>query len=283
MEFLKADSIFQESANTYRREVLLSSGGPQCGKVWSELPRHCNDFIDNDHFKMAMFIRLGAVQVPAGAVCQIPRKDDMEKCLTAIDNPMVHPFVCEQGPARLRIHRSLNNKLALLLRKTGAHVDLERAVPALFTVDGHGNTTEAILDVVFSHPGGLSKSSVDVTVRTPHARSYEGTDTVPGAAAQAGEFSKRERYGEAVMPLSFECYGRLGAASAKALYTIVLHATAFCNNAYGQSPARCYSRWRAALERVLTYEVADKVLLSLGQSSGLHCLRRRTMANSCGS
>ena len=36
--------------------------------------------------------------------------------------------------------------------------------------------SEAILDVVFSHPGGLSKMYFDVTIRAPHAQRYTDAD-----------------------------------------------------------------------------------------------------------
>eukprot|EP00973_Karenia_brevis_P035117 4845303-Karenia_brevis.AAC.1 len=52
--------------------------------------------------------------------------------------------------------------------------------------------TEAILDVVSSHPGGLSKKLLDVTVRSPHAEIYVNADRVAGLAARSGEQDKLE-------------------------------------------------------------------------------------------
>eukprot|EP00973_Karenia_brevis_P086311 11968980-Karenia_brevis.AAC.1 len=75
-------------------------------------------------------------------------------------------------------------------------------------VETDGSTvTEAILDVVSSHPGGLRKSLVDVAIGTPHTAIYQDTERIPGAAATGGEFAKRERYGTHVMPLCFEAHG----------------------------------------------------------------------------
>eukprot|EP00973_Karenia_brevis_P041529 5747730-Karenia_brevis.AAC.1 len=71
----------------------------------------------------------------------------------ALDNPLVHPFVCKSGPARLGPHRSLCHTLARMLRKSGAHVDMESSVPQLYTYDEYGNCdSESILDDVSSHP-----------------------------------------------------------------------------------------------------------------------------------
>jgi hypothetical protein len=94
-------------------------------------------------------------------------------------------------------------------------------------------------------------------------------------AAKGGEFDKLERYGQQVLPLSFEPYGCLGPASIKALRTLALGGAVFMNNAAGIPATNQYSRWRAALERTLVFEIADVVLLSLGHSSGIHAVRRR--------
>ena len=176
----------------------------------------------------------------------------------------------------MRPHRSLCNTLARLLRRSGAHVDLERAVPELYLVEAEGEKiTEAILDVSSSYPGGLHKFLVDVTIKAPHADRYKDTDRVAGVAAQVGEREKSERYGLDVLPLSFEPYGRMGVNSACALRTLALNAATFYNSAHGETPRRLYSKWRAALERTLAFEIADVVLLSLGHSSGVHALRSR--------
>ena len=85
--------------------------------------------------------------------------------------------------------------MAKLLRETGAHVDIERAVPQLCMVEADGSkVTEAILNVVSSHPGGLCKSLLDITICAPHAERYTETDQVAGVAAKSGEVEKLERY-----------------------------------------------------------------------------------------
>eukprot|EP00973_Karenia_brevis_P030373 4188491-Karenia_brevis.AAC.1 len=135
IEFLRASALYDGMSTNYRREVFLSAGGPQNGKIWNELPAHYNKFLGNDHFKMAINLRLGAVRAPDGATCMIAKAGDQDHCLTALCNPLVHPALCKQGPARLRPHRSVSTSMAKLLRKTGAHVDMERAVPELYMID----------------------------------------------------------------------------------------------------------------------------------------------------
>ena len=230
--------------------------------------------MDNDHFKIAALLRIGAIDVPEGAVCQIKKKNEQEECLHELTSPLVHPLLCKYGPARLRPHRSLCHALARLLRRAGGHVDIERAVPQLYTVEQEGSKiTEAILDVVTSHPGGLNKSYVDISIRAPHAQRYKHTDRSPGVAAKGGESDKLSRYGADVLPLCFEPYGRLGPESITALRSLSLAGTTWFNNAHCTSARRLYSMWRAELERCLLFEIADIVLLSMGHSSGFHALR----------
>ena len=135
--------------------------------------------------------------------------------------------------------------------------------------------TEAILDVGSSHPGGLNKFYVDVTIRAPHAQRYQNTDSVPGVAAKGGESDKLEPYGAQVMPLSFEPYGRLGSDSMASLRSLALCGSTFYNNSARFSAAGLCSIWKAELERILVFEVTDIVLLSLGLASGAYALRNR--------
>ena len=49
-------------------------------------------------------------------------------------------------------------------------------------------------------------------MRCPHAERHQASASKPGVAASAGEAEKAQRYGEAVRPLVYESYGRLGPA-----------------------------------------------------------------------
>ena len=162
-----------------------------------------NDLAARQVPQMAVIIRFVAVQAPEGSCCMIPKAGDHELCLTTPKNPVVHPLLCKQGPARVRTHKFMCSTLTRLLRKTGAHVDMERAIPQLYMLEADGTRiTEAILDVVSSHPGGLCKFMVDVTIRAPHAARYEKADHIPGVAASAGESDKLEGHGLFVLPIS---------------------------------------------------------------------------------
>eukprot|EP00973_Karenia_brevis_P086864 12047634-Karenia_brevis.AAC.1 len=87
------------------------------------------------------------VSPPAGATCQISKAGTTEeKCLQTIMAPCIHPHVCKAGPARLRPHRAVMVALKNVFTKAGAEVDLERAMPCLYTVAPTGVITEAILD-----------------------------------------------------------------------------------------------------------------------------------------
>ena len=81
-------------------------------------------------------------------------------------------------------------QLAVELRRSGAYVDLERAIPALYKCADDGTVTEAILDVVYSFPGGPVTRHLDVTVRCPFASAYKKTHENPAVAAQGGEDAK---------------------------------------------------------------------------------------------
>ena len=131
-----ATQAFNALAPDYDREVMLSSGGPMVGKTWSDIPNNNTQHMDNDHLRMALQLRLGLVAVPAGTTCQITKRgtDDEDKCLHAITMPCVHPHVCKAGLARLRPHRAVMLTLKQALRRAGAEVDLERALPYLCMV-----------------------------------------------------------------------------------------------------------------------------------------------------
>ena len=94
LEALEANRVYEAMDCEFQREVFLSSGGRQAGKVWLQPPRHRAQCFDNDHFRMAMQLRFGKANAPDGAVCQMPRaKGEGEQCLTKLTNPLVHPHL----------------------------------------------------------------------------------------------------------------------------------------------------------------------------------------------
>ena len=203
---------------------------------------------------------------------------DEEKCLTSITAPCVHPHVCKAGPARLRPHRAVMTTCKHALRKAGAEVDLERALPYLYVVSPGGIVTKAILDVVVSIPGCISTVPIDVTIRCPHAvRNATGISTaavLPAVAAREGELERLSRYDDTVVPLSLETYGRLGPNSE----TRMRQLTATIASSDVMSRFACgrdfLAHWRCEIERTLLWNMADIVLISFGHVSGINAARR---------
>ena len=250
------------------------------GKFWNTVPSYAASFVENVHFKVAAQMRLGCLQAPDGAVCQMPRAAPCDdKCLKHIENPVVHPHLCKYGPARLRPHRSPVCKMQHMLLKSGAEADVERAIPSLYRIDADGAVKEAILDVVTSLPGSLSMTALDVTIRCPHSSRYDDAWQTPSVAAADGEFEKHERYGQDVVPVALETYGRLGHESQRGLRQLALSAAQRSYGAVATSGYTLYARWRLDLERILLHELADVALLSFGHASGVHASRRNRKAS----
>eukprot|EP00973_Karenia_brevis_P040624 5618793-Karenia_brevis.AAC.1 len=103
---LRATELFATLPDDYHKETMLSAGGKMVGKVWSKIPRSSSNWIDNDHFRMGLLLRLGEVRPPQGAMCQITAANG-EQCLRQMDSTCVHPLLCKKGPARLRPHRAI--------------------------------------------------------------------------------------------------------------------------------------------------------------------------------
>eukprot|EP00973_Karenia_brevis_P059791 8323316-Karenia_brevis.AAC.1 len=68
LDSLEATAIYNELDCRFLREVLLSAGGLHTGKVWTTVPHVAAAFLDNDHFRMALQLRLGCVKAPPGAL-----------------------------------------------------------------------------------------------------------------------------------------------------------------------------------------------------------------------
>ena len=78
LEALSAVRAYKSIDSDHLKEIFLSSGGKQTGKSWTSPPRYASQCMENDHFRMALQLRLGLVQAPAGAVCQMPRSNPAE-------------------------------------------------------------------------------------------------------------------------------------------------------------------------------------------------------------
>ena len=114
----------------------------------------------------------------------------------------------------------------------------------------------AILDAVSWFPGVLQQLWIDISVRCPHAESYNESASKPGVAAFWE--AEKTKHGTAVRSLVFETCGRLGGEDTKLLRDLV--ATAAAN---GKCSAHAVGRWRTQLKRVLQTPQTDTYLRSL--------------------
>ena len=133
--------------------------------------------------------------------------------------------------------------------------DVERVVPELSSPE-----SDAILDLVAFSPDNFSRFLVDVTVRTPHATKCTQAAMRPGEAAAIGARDKRERYGEMVLALPVETYGRLGEEAESTLWTLAQAAERAGGNG---TASRIHRSWKTKLQRVVLRAVADVALLAL--------------------
>ena len=274
LESIAATRVWRQGSE-FERTVLLSSGGAGAGKVLSVIPSDPSLLFPNQHFRTILLMKLCMVDVPQGAVCQVPRAKldgDAAFCGCPLDGPLIHPHRCKAGPARLRPHRGLATVLAQQAKQAGAHVDMERACPHLYLDQGEGRILEAIMDVVFHFPGGPSVRHIDVTVRSPHAERYAHADVIPGVAAKAGVSDKLDRYGPSVLAVSLETYGRMDPCSVSHVREMSFDFTRPCSR---QSPGLAYQRLRYRLEHALLFEIADIVIQSLGGTAFFNWRGRR--------
>ena len=269
LEALAATRLWQ-SSDKDRQIGLLSAGGPGAGTVWLQTPIRGSDYSMNSHFRAASLRRIGALAAPRGATCHIPAATAQEggfpePCGHLLDSKMLHPMVCKQGPARMRPHRALAAALAKQLRRCGAEVDLERTVVELAKVDRQGVTQEAILDLVVTFPGSVQPLLIDVTIRCPHATRYQHASHTPGEAASTAAREKHDRYGEDVLPVAMESYGRISNDAHRSLECLAAHAGPQLKDPW--LAPRLLPTWRSALERVVQFTIADIDLLALGMGA----------------
>ena len=224
--------------------------------TWSA-PPDCT-LMPNAHWRAATQARIGCINIPQNIKCRL-KTNGGSSCEATLDQGGTHSQLCKMGPARMRPRRAVQTTLGGLLRSTGAHVDLERALPELFTWHGQ-KCTEARLDAAIRWPTSLHTTVVDITVRCPHASRYGGGVTASPTAA--GEDEKHKRYGPQVTPVAFSTYGRLGREGRIAMEALA--AEARWNSGDPSNQRSQVAKWRNTLEQSLLHAQADVLLLSLG-------------------
>ena len=110
----------------------------------------------------------------------------------------------------MRCHTAVAATVKRHLERTGAFVDLERAIPELY-VQTEDGVSERFMDVYAVWPGSGRRFLIDATVRSAFATHLRHVDTVPGIAARQGELDKHAHYGPMVTALAMEPLGRMGA------------------------------------------------------------------------
>jgi hypothetical protein len=222
---------------------------------------------DSAHFAQAIRMRLGSQCAPAHATCQLVGLEGDDVCgEPLLGRPLKHTCICVKGAARHRPHHAVKQAYASVLRRDGATVDVERHVPQLYYRDPAGHVVEAILDLVAVWPGQSKQRHIDVTLSCPLADRNAAIDPVPGAAAMIAERRKLKRYGEDVMPMAFESFGRIGPQSLAHLRTLACEAAGHQRSALEPTPPRRMARMRGEIERVLLFYLADAALLCLGSA-----------------
>ena len=134
-----------------------------------------------------------------------------------------------------------------------------RARPTALTV---------LLDVVAAFPNATRQYWFDATVRSPHAARYNETvrhnaTDVPGYAVHKGCQEKWNKYGNDVIPVAFEPYGRIADESVKSLEEIAINAAILSDDRW-TSPNLLSSRIRR-IQRLVIWAAADVDLTALGK------------------
>ena len=107
-----------------------------------------------------------------------------------------------------------------------------------------------------------------------HTHTHTHTHThVPAKAASDGEQEESSRYGAAVIPVSFETYGRMEPRSMERLREVMIGLASLRRGSRG-SAQQIYSNLRLSLERTLVFEIADTTLRCFGHGSALNGWRR---------
>ena len=114
-------------SNEKEKERRLEAGGPGTGGTWSAPPD--GTLMPNAHWwRAATQARIGCINIPQNIKCRL-KTNGGSSCEATLDQGGIHSQLCKLGLARMRPHRAVQTTLGGLLRNTGAHVDLERAIP----------------------------------------------------------------------------------------------------------------------------------------------------------
>ena len=192
----------EDGPTAMKREEYEDAGGPGTGGTWSAAPDGTP--MPNAHWRAATQARVGCINIPQDTTCRL-KANGCSSCEATIDQSGIHSQLCKLAPARMRPHRGVQTTLGGPLRNTGAHADLERESPDLFTWQGQKYT--ATLDAAIRWLMSLH-TTVRWCYRCPHASRYGGA--VTASPTEAAEDEKHKRYADpGVTPIAFSTSGRL--------------------------------------------------------------------------
>ena len=134
------------------------------------------------------------------------------------------------------------------MRQARLNVDCEVVIPELWDAE---KRTAAVMDLVVSAPGGISRSLIDV--RTLDGLGAHGFPS-QAAALDDAALGKIRRYGATVWPFALELRGQLHAQAAQVLELLAGEAAQLPDAAPASLLVR---RWRRALECTLAFEVVE--------------------------
>jgi len=254
-----------EQAEGAKRATLLSAGGPGAGSVWAAMPSDKGAAMDNEHWVMAARARLAILGRPAAACCcALPRAGGQRTCGDELDGDVLHPQLCNAGPAHKRTHRALAHALANQLRGAGADCDFERHEAGWTRLGPRGEIVDGFSDLRVMWPGSARVFRIDVTVRSPHAARYAMARQQVAVAAATAAGEKRKRYGETVDVLPVESYGRLGAEGLALVAELAQEARQWGPLRFGVPVGLPARPLRAAIEGAVLRAQADVALLAAG-------------------
>ena len=211
-------------------------------------------------------LKIDAIRRPAAVTtCQLPVSsvDGEDVCGKTLDDKMRHADLCRCA-GRMRNHHALCATLAAELKRKGAAIDMERAIPEMLKIDGDGTFHDRIMDVVAQWPGSASSVLIDCTIRSPWAMRYNRGSVTAGRIGRVADREKWKHYGLAVAPLAFETLGRLSPGGVNALRTLQSEASDWSTK--GPFDIR---RVRMALETCVIRSSAECLIRTLGNAG--HC------------
>ena len=249
-----------------RQNAILSSAGAGAGSFWAAVPSEANLRCGNAVWQVMAGLKIDAIRRPAAATtCQLPVSsgDGDDVCGQTLDDKLRHADLCRCA-GRMRSHRAICATLAAELKRKGAAIDMERAVPEMLTVDSDGNFHDRIMDVIAQWPGSASSVLIDCTIRSPWAMRYNRGSVTAGRIGRVADREKWKHYGLDVAPIAFETLGRISPGGANALRTLQSEASDWSTK--GPLDIR---RLRMSLETCVIRSSAECLIRTLGNAG--HC------------